>query len=728
MQYEEGNYDLTDQKMLQKIAYLLKRINNALKAKEEYPEDSEIKSRERREDELNQDAEEDMYEAQSIFQHPDPTKDKHKDANLSTKRNLTNADSVEGYIHNIKNYLLSSETAGNSNKPDPGQNVLSKVLNTINKTLSKWFGDVNVENGGTYKINTNYSKLVLYVLFKSLYNKSKYTYRKSGYKSFKKILDEGPYEYETIKKDTIYQRIHRAIKNLLEDIKNDFRNFANTNEYDECYVYFMIYVIRGGKKQLKFDEKAQSIYNRLIQTTENKINDFINSENKIYLFVTLLVVKGYYDTFNDWNIEGEDKIEPQEEEEEDKEEETKEEEEEAKEEETKEEKAKEEEAKKEVVTESETSIIKPSPPGQQSIPQTQTGTVPQIEPETENIQNTEVAEAVEQQQQELINSKESETQATISTIANTMAEQLYRNEPKNFFELIKYYLARLNEQIKNNFNGADSVENDFTSAVLNRFYALFMSDQNLIYQYLRAGKEIFKDQQYISYITNNTEFLGLKISVGSLLSTYEMVAVKFNNAVGGTNGINANKIAKIGTVPNYLRAILKNGKIIGIIDESVKLSEYGFSPQRIELEQNKIINTLMNSGLLTVAMQTQKLDPSTGLPITDQYGNPLFDTTYSYKGVPLTDKEVRQIVISSLVRDFTSVLGPILTDRQLQRKRTKNYYGNMKDALTRDTQVSNLNRMPTKMKKVNIEVPQQGQIKRNYDVLSYMKQFMIFHD
>lgn len=722
MQYKEGKHDLTDQQMLQKISYLLNRINNALKAKEEYPEDSEIKSRERREDELNQDAEEDMHEAQSIFQHPDPTKDEHKDANLSIKRNLTNADSVEGYIHNIKNYLLSSETAGNLNKLDPGQNVLSKVLNTISKTLSKWFGKVNVENGGTYKINTNYSKLVLYGLFKSLYNGGQYTYRKSGYKSFKKILDDGPYEYETIKKDTIYQRIHRAIMNLLEDIKSDFLKFANTNEYDECYVYFMIYVIRGGKKQLKLNEKAQSIYNRLLQTAENKIHDFINSNNKIYKFVASLVEKGYYNTFRDWNIE--DENEPQEEPQEEEEEEAK------------EEPKEEEEAKEELVTgtvpESETSIIKPSPPGQQSIPQTQTGTVPetvpQIEPEIENIQNTEVAEAVEQQQQELMNNKEAETQATISTIANTMAEQLYRNEPKNFFELIKYYLARLNEQIKNNFNGADSVENDFTSAVLNRFYALFMSDQNLIYQYLRAGKEIFKDQQYISYITNNTEFLGLKISVGSLLSTYEMVAVKFNNAVGGTNGINANKIAKIGTVPNYLRAILKNGKIIGIIDESVKLSEYGFSPQRIELEQNKIINTLMNSGLLTVAMQTQKLDPSTGLPITDQYGNPLFDTTYSYKGVPLTDKEVRQIVISSLVRDFTSVLGPILTDRQLQRKRTKNYYGNMKDALTRDTQVSNLNRMPTKMKKVNIEVPQQGQIKRNYDVLSYMKQFMIFHD
>ena len=731
MTYLDKYYELDENKIKEKITYLITRIDNALTAKQQYKDETPELIKKREED-LNENAEEDDNEDVTRFGHPpeDKISKKHKKISYKYERILVEGKGIDDYIHNIKHYLLSSNMGGKY-KTESGLNIMSRVYNAVRVGLFKWFCLDNMKFGGLFSGDTNYSYIILYAFFKTLKSEIEGRSGRNSYNAFVNLLNKGNSNVDKIKElqklktgkndeenknleaqikkevTKIMKEVNRAKNTLLAKIFEDLIKFKNNiDDYDYGYIYIMIFVMNGPKRKLVEKQQAQTIYDRLSGFVTKYVNELIESKNNIYELLIELISVGYFPMFG---VNFEDtKLKPEEEEEEEENEpllpavEDK------------------SEDKSEEDLIDNVNPPSPSPPTQSTEQSaiTESGAVP-----VEN--QTEITAAAENQMENIIENKETENQATVSTVTNTMAEQLYRDEPKNIFELIKYYLAKLNERLKTVFNGANNVENDFTSAVLNRFYALFMSDQNIIYQYLKAGKEIFKDQNYITYITNNTEFLGLNISVGSLLSTYEMVAVKFNNTVSGITGAN---VAKIGTIPNYLRAILKNGRIIGIMEESIKISEYGFSPQRIELEQNKIISSLMNSGLLTVALQTQRLDPSTGLPVTDQYGNPVFDTTYSYKGVPLTDKEVRQIVIGSLVRDFTSVLGPILTDKQLQRRRTKNYYGIMKDSFIRDTQVSNLNRIPNKMntKKTKVEVPQRH-LQRDYDVLSYMKRFMVYN-
>lgn len=365
----------------------------------------------------------------------------------------------------------------------------------------------------------------------------------------------------------------------------------------------------------------------------------------------------------------------------------------------------------------------PAPIGEGPIPQGE-GPIPQDEVTAEST------DAILQQEEQNQAEEQAQQQDEVQTAFNSVIS----NEPTASIQAkVIYYMSFIN-QINDALTKITDVINDpnvdLMSEILKRVFSIFIGDDNIIYQELLKGTPIFDNQDTIKYISNDSKFQGIRYTIGNLIANYDVAALNLNNKIRGTR--KENLMVPTQTVPKYFRVIISNGKIVGLVSSKGTNKDNAnefFNEKTIQLEENKAIAALLNSGALTILTQTPQLDLTTGLPLTDELGNPIFTTTYSYRGITLSDTDIKRLIVNSLLRDFMKIMAPSIGPAKIARETTKQYYRQRFQRLYQNEDISsNLKRLP--LDDMVRGKPTSGNdiinsLVRDYDVAEYMNRYRI---
>lgn len=366
-----------------------------------------------------------------------------------------------------------------------------------------------------------------------------------------------------------------------------------------------------------------------------------------------------------------------------------------------------------------------APPQAQPVAPPQAQPIPQADVGDEAQGNGQLIEQVAAMNEEVVNVEQQQQQQQAALSANNVISQ----EPQGVRERIRYYLNYMN-QFKtdiDNINAPVQVNNnaniDLMNELMMRIYKLFIANGNLIYSSLVNGSIIFENQDKVPYITPDSSFLGYSLTIGDFLRVYDTVAVSFNSKVNGTQ--KEGLTLPIQELPIYYRVILRNGKSVGLVPENGGVGSDRMNSSMLNIEKNRMVAELLNNGDLTIISQSPRLDIATGQVLMDALGQPLYNTIYSLRGINITDKDLHDLLIGSLKREFLRITGPILSDAEMRVLKSKRNYRMIDENITRKNDVSNINRVPLtatrKLKgKGNDGRPQTSP----YNKRAYMMQFI----
>lgn len=299
-------------------------------------------------------------------------------------------------------------------------------------------------------------------------------------------------------------------------------------------------------------------------------------------------------------------------------------------------------------------------------------------------------------------------------------------EPSDPRLKVNYYLNYMNQFI-NDIQSAQTVNNnelfDVIHSVMKRIFDLFIGNNNIIYSSILGGIKFFENQENIPYITPDNVIYNTSLSIGDFLRVYDTVAASFNSKVNNTQ--KEGLVLPIQEIPIYYRVILRNGRIIGLVPTDGGVGSYNMNSSMLNMEKNKIVASLLNSGDLSIVSQTPKIDITTGQILLDPLGQPLYNTIYSYKGINITDEDLHKLILNSLARDFIRLTGPVLSEAEMRVLRSKQNYKGMNENITRKGAISNLNRLPLNgsvSKKTS-----EGSVRStsSYNKRAYVEQFII---
>lgn len=358
----------------------------------------------------------------------------------------------------------------------------------------------------------------------------------------------------------------------------------------------------------------------------------------------------------------------------------------------------------------------PPPPPPQAEPQAQ----PQVEAQPQmnaEAPGAQMAAAIARHNEE----HEEEEQQAEAQHGAVITNDIVTNEPNDSIQakIVYYmkYIYTLDSEIKNAAEVNNNALFDVMHGILKRFFDLFIGNDNMIYKALASNSLLFDNQESLTYITPESKFYRLNLTIGGLITAYETVAATFNGKVATTE--KERLTLPIQLLPNYYRVILRHGRLIGIIPEG---NNEKVNNAMVNMEQNKMITELLNSGDLAIISQTPKIDLLTGQQLVDINGTPLYNTMYQYRGVNITADDLHKLVMATLIRDFVRLSSPLLTDAQLRAKESKRILRVRDDLMNASSVTSNLNRSTYRRHK---RMPMTPPVRQAYDKKAYMQQFML---
>ena len=227
---------------------------------------------------------------------------------------------------------------------------------------------------------------------------------------------------------------------------------------------------------------------------------------------------------------------------------------------------------------------------------------------------------------------------------------------------------------------------------LEYIHAHLFGQNNDILRAISMGQRVFETSDGI--ITDVTVFYSTGgISIGNLITLYRDVAQLFNRIVTSTN-------SKVGTVPtdvnpNYLFTISQNGRLVGSL-QGFQQGGTSISERQTlySVERRRLMNELVSKGLLKVEHSKELVDPNTGLPLFDQFGQKVYENSYSYLGVPVSEKDVNDMINNFLMRKFLNQSRSFFSQIDLEQLRLKNLKKKTIEQFKRDVKMRGVTSQP----------------------------------
>ena len=223
-------------------------------------------------------------------------------------------------------------------------------------------------------------------------------------------------------------------------------------------------------------------------------------------------------------------------------------------------------------------------------------------------------------------------------------------------------------------------------------YELMFGRNNIIINNMSYGQRIFANVDEYYVINLNTKFNGEGMTIGDYYNLFKEVVSLYK------------RYNKLDTIPlefniPYISAIVQNNRITGIISDN--------NQSNINLtynaERKRIINELINKGFLKITSETPLVDPISNQPLFDQFGQRAISYCYSYQGIPVSEKEVNDMIFNYINRRFLTQSRSLFSAidlEQVKLKSTINNKINRSKLITRRRGVSNV---PKPIESVNVK-------------------------
>lgn len=237
-------------------------------------------------------------------------------------------------------------------------------------------------------------------------------------------------------------------------------------------------------------------------------------------------------------------------------------------------------------------------------------------------------------------------------------------------------------------------------------YELMFGRNNIIINNMSYGQRIFANVDEYYVININTKFNGEGMTIGDYYNLFKEVISLYK------------RYNKLDTIPlefniPYISAIVQNNRITGIISDN--------NQSNINLtyntERKRIINELINKGFLKITSETPLVDPISNQPLFDQFGQRAISYCYSYQGIPVSEKEVNDMIFNYINRRFLTQSRSLFSAIDLEQVKLKKVIDNKinrSKIITRRRGVSNV---PKPIESVNVKTSMFG-INDNKTMLS----------
>lgn len=228
-------------------------------------------------------------------------------------------------------------------------------------------------------------------------------------------------------------------------------------------------------------------------------------------------------------------------------------------------------------------------------------------------------------------------------------------------------------------------------------YELMFGRNNIIINNMSYGQRIFANVDEYYVININTKFNGEGMSIGDYYNLFKEVVSLYK------------RYNKLDTIPlefniPYISAIVQNNRITGIISDN--------NQSNINLtyntERKRIINELINKGFLKITSETPLVDPISNQPLFDQFGQRAISYCYSYQGIPVSEKEVNDMIFNYINRRFLTQSRSLFSAIDLEQVKLKKVIDNKINRsriITRRRGVSNV---PKPIESVNVKTSMLG--------------------
>lgn len=222
-------------------------------------------------------------------------------------------------------------------------------------------------------------------------------------------------------------------------------------------------------------------------------------------------------------------------------------------------------------------------------------------------------------------------------------------------------------------------------------YETMFGRNNIIINNMSYGQRIFANVDEYYVINLNTKFNGEGMTVGDYYNLFKEVIALYK------------RFNKLDAVPlefnvPYISAIVQNNRITGIISDN--------NQSNINLtynaERKRIINELINKGFLKITSETPLVDPISNQPLFDQFGQRAISYCYSYQGIPVSEKEVNDMIFNYINRRFLTQSRSLFSAIDLEQVKLKKVIDNKilrSKLITRRRGVTNV---PKPIESVNV--------------------------
>ena len=265
----------------------------------------------------------------------------------------------------------------------------------------------------------------------------------------------------------------------------------------------------------------------------------------------------------------------------------------------------------------------------------------------------------------------------------------------DYLQKVKAELIEGADRLSQETQEANSNTNATITAIgknLVYIYETMFGRNNIIINNMSYGQRIFENTDEYYVINLNTKFNGSGMTIGDYYNLFKEVVSLYKRY---------NKLDSIPLEFNipYVSAIVQNNRITGIISDN--------NQSNINLtysaERKRIINELINKGFLKITSETPLVDPISNQPLFDQFGQRAISYCYSYQGIPVSEKEVNDMIFNYINRRFLTQSRSLFSAIDLEQVKLKKVIDNKINRSKLITRLRGVSNVPKPIESVNVK-------------------------